>query len=182
MVILICAAMLLIALVCFQFLSASVRGYGQLVEGPLQASQLIDEAIRLLASHENHMLDASAQEARKTNPTEIIESLGKESDLLNEQARRLENHASEGEDRGLIDLAARLRTAADSLTSQGQEILVRMYKNKDVLDIMRLKKKLDFSLQSMAEIGSTARRVSAAPILGTVPSTSPVAGLVTWIV
>ncbi|NER59232.1 methyl-accepting chemotaxis protein [Pseudomonas sp. MAFF212428] len=37
-------AMLLIALVCFQFLSASVRGYGQLVEGPLQASQLIDEA------------------------------------------------------------------------------------------------------------------------------------------
>ncbi|WP_418137382.1 polysaccharide biosynthesis/export family protein [Agrobacterium sp. El2ro-1b] len=29
------------------------------------------------------------------------------------------------------------------------------------LDIMRLKKKLDFSLQSMAEIGSTARRVSS---------------------
>lgn len=37
-------AMLLIALVCFQFLSASVRGYGELVDGPLQASQLIDEA------------------------------------------------------------------------------------------------------------------------------------------
>ena len=37
-------AMLLIALVCFQFLSASVRGYGQLVEGPILASQLIDEA------------------------------------------------------------------------------------------------------------------------------------------
>jgi Tfp pilus assembly protein PilN len=106
-------------------------------------SQLVGEAIRLLASHENHMLDASAQEARKTNPTEIIESLGKESDLLNEQARRLENHASEGEDRGIIDLAARLRTAADSLTSQGQEILVRMYKNKDVLDIMRLNYLLD---------------------------------------
>ena len=38
------AAMLLIALVCFQFLSSSVRGYAQLVDGPLQASQLIDEA------------------------------------------------------------------------------------------------------------------------------------------
>ena len=37
-------AMLLIALVCFQFLSSSVRGYAQLVDGPLQASQLIDEA------------------------------------------------------------------------------------------------------------------------------------------
>ncbi|MBA1202094.1 methyl-accepting chemotaxis protein [Pseudomonas capeferrum] len=38
------AAMLLIALVCFQFLSSSVQGYARLVEGPLQASQLIDEA------------------------------------------------------------------------------------------------------------------------------------------
>ncbi|ROL75408.1 methyl-accepting chemotaxis protein [Pseudomonas vranovensis] len=38
------AAILLIALVCFQLLSSSVRGYGQLIEGPLQASQLIDEA------------------------------------------------------------------------------------------------------------------------------------------
>ncbi|NIF18625.1 methyl-accepting chemotaxis protein [Pantoea sp. Cy-639] len=38
------AAMLLIALVCFQFLSSSVRGYAELVDGPLRASQLIDEA------------------------------------------------------------------------------------------------------------------------------------------
>ena len=37
-------AILLIALVCFQLLSSSVRGYGQLIDGPLQASQLIDEA------------------------------------------------------------------------------------------------------------------------------------------
>ena len=37
-------AMLLIALVCFQFLSSSVRGYAELVDGPLRASQLIDEA------------------------------------------------------------------------------------------------------------------------------------------
>lgn len=37
-------AMLLIALVCFQFLSSSVRSYAELVDGPLRASQLIDEA------------------------------------------------------------------------------------------------------------------------------------------
>ncbi|MCG8292900.1 methyl-accepting chemotaxis protein [Pseudomonas entomophila] len=37
-------AILLIALVCFQFLSSSVRGYAELVDGPLRASQLIDEA------------------------------------------------------------------------------------------------------------------------------------------
>ena len=38
------AAMLLIALVCFQFLTSSVRGYAELVDGPLRASQSIDEA------------------------------------------------------------------------------------------------------------------------------------------
>ncbi|QCI11504.1 methyl-accepting chemotaxis protein [Pseudomonas putida] len=37
-------AMLLIALMCFQFLSSSVRGYADLVDGPLRASQLVDEA------------------------------------------------------------------------------------------------------------------------------------------
>ena len=37
-------AMLLIALVCFRLLSASVDGYSQLVDGPLRASQQIDEA------------------------------------------------------------------------------------------------------------------------------------------
>ena len=38
------AAIVLIALVCFQFLSSSVRGYAELVDGPLRASQMIDEA------------------------------------------------------------------------------------------------------------------------------------------
>ena len=38
------AAMLLIAMVCFQSLSASVRDYGELIDGPLRESQLIDEA------------------------------------------------------------------------------------------------------------------------------------------
>ncbi|MDF2488160.1 MAG: chemotaxis protein [Pseudomonas sp.] len=38
------SAIVLIALVCFQFLSSSVRGYADLVDGPLRASQMIDEA------------------------------------------------------------------------------------------------------------------------------------------
>ncbi|QQZ40698.1 methyl-accepting chemotaxis protein [Pseudomonas sp. SK3(2021)] len=37
-------AMLLIALACFHFLSNGVQGYRDLIEGPLRASQLIDEA------------------------------------------------------------------------------------------------------------------------------------------
>ena len=37
-------AMLLIALACFHFLSNGVQSYRSLLEGPLQTSQLIDEA------------------------------------------------------------------------------------------------------------------------------------------
>ncbi|WP_426206900.1 methyl-accepting chemotaxis protein [Pseudomonas sp. TWP3-1] len=37
-------AILLIALACFHFLSNGVQSYGQLIEGPLRTSQLIDEA------------------------------------------------------------------------------------------------------------------------------------------
>lgn len=37
-------AMLLIALVCFNFLSNGVQSYRSLIDGPLHTSQLIDEA------------------------------------------------------------------------------------------------------------------------------------------
>jgi hypothetical protein len=43
----------------------------------------------------------------------------------------------------IVDLAARLRTAADALTGLGQKIHMRMYKDKDVLDIMRLNYLMD---------------------------------------
>lgn len=106
-------------------------------------AQLIREATASLDSHEHHMADARVQEAQKANPTNIMETLGTESDRLNEQARRLEDHASEVEDSVIVDLAARLRTAADALTGLGQKIHMRMYKDKDVLDIMRLNYLMD---------------------------------------
>lgn len=105
--------------------------------------QLIAEANRLLAGVEDHRAYARTQEAQKANPTKIVEDLGKETHLLNEQARQLENHETEVEDRVIIKLAGQLRAAADALTHQGQETLARMYKNKDVLDIMRLNYLLD---------------------------------------
>lgn len=105
--------------------------------------QLISEANRLLAKVEEHSAYAKMQEAKKINPTKIVEDLGRETHLLNEQARQLENHETDVEDRLIINLARRLRAAADSMTTQGQKILVRMYKNKDVLDIMRLNYLLD---------------------------------------
>jgi hypothetical protein len=105
--------------------------------------QLIDEAKRLLNGVGEHIALAKAHEARQYNPTDIIEDLGKATDQLNEQARRLEHHGSTAANLEINTLATRLRTAADSLTAQGQEVLVRMYKNKDVLDILRLNYLID---------------------------------------
>lgn len=77
----------------------------------------------------------------KTNPTDIVEDLSKETERLNEQARRLESH--EDADTEILDLAARLRSAGGSLDAHGQSVLVRMYKNREVLDIMRLNYLMD---------------------------------------
>jgi len=75
---------------------------------------------------------------KKTSPSEILDDLDKATESLNEQARRLESLEGATDDAEILDLSARLRTAADSLAAQGQSVLVRMYKNKDVLDTMRL--------------------------------------------
>ncbi|MBN6772860.1 hypothetical protein JRG42_05675 [Pseudomonas granadensis] len=100
--------------------------------------ELIAEANRLLVDVEKHVAQTRTRETAKDNPTEIIEELEKAIDPLNEQARRLQNHDTAAEDAEIQSLAERLQTAADTLTAQGQRVLVRMYKNKDVLDIMRL--------------------------------------------
>lgn len=82
-------------------------------------------------------------ETRKANPSEIVEDLSKETERMNEQARRLEGHEDAPGDREILDLAARLRTAAQLLEAHGRSVLVRMYKNSDVLDIMRLNYLMD---------------------------------------
>ncbi|MFG6204632.1 ATP synthase subunit B family protein [Pseudomonas retamae] len=100
--------------------------------------QLIAEANRLLAEVEAHIAEAKAREAQKDNPTNIVEDLGKPSEKLKEQARHLQNLEKAQEDAEVKVLIERLQSAAETLSAQGQAVLVRMYKNKDVLDIMRL--------------------------------------------
>jgi len=100
--------------------------------------KLIAEARKLLAEVEQHVAKAKVDEAKKTSPSEILDDLDKATESLNEQARRLESLEGATDDAEILDLSARLRTAADSLAAQGQSVLVRMYKNKDVLDTMRL--------------------------------------------
>jgi len=105
--------------------------------------ELIAEANRLLVDVEKHSAEARAREAAKDNPTEILEDLEKAIDPLNEQARRLQNLESAAGDAEIQNLAERLQTAADTLSAHGQSVLVRMYKNKDVLDILRLNYLID---------------------------------------
>lgn len=117
------------------------QGEWQPVRPPIVATprpQLVAEAQRLLAGVDQHIAKASVDEARNINPTEIVEDLDTASGALNEQARRLHNHENANEDAEIVDLITRLHIAAQSLASRGQSTLVRMYKNRDVLDIMRL--------------------------------------------
>lgn len=117
------------------------QGEWQPVRPPIAATprpQLVAEAQRLLAGVEQHVAKANLDEARNTNPTEIVEDLDTASGALNEQARRLQNHENANQDVEILELITRLHTEAQSLAARGQNILVRMYKNKDVLDVMRL--------------------------------------------
>ncbi|WP_460107844.1 hypothetical protein [Pseudomonas sp. S3_H04] len=105
--------------------------------------ELIAEANRLLVDVEKHSAEARARETAKDNPTEILEDLEKAIDPLNEQARRLQNLENAAGDAEIQNLTERLQTAADTLSAHGQSVLVRMYKNKDVLDILRLNYLID---------------------------------------
>lgn len=113
--------------------------------------QLMTEANQLLADVETHSAAALAREAQKDNPTNILEDLGKACETLKEQARRLQNLDSAQQDAQVTGLVARLHSAADSLSAQGQRLLVRMYKNRDVLDIMRLNWLIDHAELSVCK-------------------------------
>lgn len=100
--------------------------------------ELISEANRLLAKAPDHLTEAQAREARKDNPTDILETLESEAERLTQQIMQLDSHAEAGKTPEIIDLTSRLRATSDSLSAAGQSVLVRMYKNRDVLDVLRL--------------------------------------------
>ncbi|WP_277760372.1 hypothetical protein [Pseudomonas sp. A34-9] len=105
--------------------------------------KLVKDANRLLAGVGEWLAEAKARETRKDNPTDIIEDLDMQADLLHEQARLLKNHQNAPGDSEILGLVARLQAAGDSLTAAGKSVLVRMYKNPQVLDILRLNYLLD---------------------------------------
>ncbi|MFM9382724.1 hypothetical protein [Pseudomonas sp. UV AK001] len=108
-------------------------------------SQLVSDATESLARVDEHVTQARIMEDRNANPTNIVELLGAETDRFRDLAQRLEATERVTEDAEASGLISRLRTAAASMDAEGQNILIRMYKNKDVLDVLRLNFLLDHS-------------------------------------
>lgn len=105
--------------------------------------ELVDEANRLLANVEIPVAEARAKEARNEYPGEIIRFLAEQADHYSTQAAALEHQRADVEDPVIIDLVRRLQSAGDSLVTEGRKVQARMYKNKSVLDILRLNYLLD---------------------------------------
>lgn len=98
---------------------------------------LLGQADALLAKVDEHLALARANEGKKHYPTNIYEFLGTKAHQLDELAQRLEGSASDG------DTVARLKAGSDRLMTEGRNLLIRMYKNKDVLNVQRLDYLLD---------------------------------------
>ncbi|WP_147407024.1 hypothetical protein [Pseudomonas sp. 91RF] len=118
-----------------------IRPAATLTPGP----QLVNNATESLARVDEHVTQARLMEARKANPTNIVEFLGAETDRFRDLAQRLVATGRVAEDAESSGLISRLRNAAASMEAEGQSILIRMYKNKDVLDVLRLNFLLDHS-------------------------------------
>lgn len=98
-------------------------------------SRLVSEANELLANVDEHLRVARAHEEKKRYPANIYEFLGSKAESLDELARKLEGGTQDAE---ATALATRLKASSDKLMNEARDILVRMYKNKDVLDVLRL--------------------------------------------
>lgn len=110
---------------------------------PVPKPQLMNEATARLGNVEAHLAQARMMENRRDNPTTIVEYLGAEVDRLTDLAKRLETLDQMAVDAETTGLIGRLKAAGDSMDAEGQDILIRMYKNKDVLDVPRLSFLLD---------------------------------------
>lgn len=99
---------------------------------------LIRDAGLALSSVDKHLEDALGLERQNTNPTNILEFLGTHEDRLHDLATMLEANREADKRTDATNIASRLRAAAASMNVRGHEILVRMYKNKEVLDVLRL--------------------------------------------
>lgn len=111
----------------------SIPGKAQLISDAHQALGLIDDYLR----------KALAQERQKANPTNIVEFLGARSERLDQLAKWLGETQEATTDASISGLIGRLTAASQHLNDAGQQALIRLYKNREMLDILRLNYLLD---------------------------------------
>ncbi len=114
--------------------------------------QLLGQATQLLARVDGLLDEGLAMESRKSNPTSIRESLDESADELHGLASRLESIEGIASDAQAASVIARLKAAGDSLSTAGRDIMVRMYKEKAVLDVLRLNYLLEHSQLNVIKI------------------------------
>lgn len=115
-------------------------------------AQLLDDAALALAQVDDHLLKAQTQEQQKANPTNIVEFLADKADRLDQLAKGLGDIARPGDDASVAGLIERLASASERLNREGQNTLIRLYKNRHVLDILRLNYLLDHAELSVTRI------------------------------
>lgn len=107
---------------------------------PAAKPLLLTEADALLSRVDEHVAQARANEAKKHYPTNIYEFLGTKADQLSALAQKLESAGADSEAAARV---AQLKAGSERLMVEGRNILVRMYKNKEVLNVQRLDYLLD---------------------------------------
>ena len=117
--------------------------------------QLVSEAKEQLSRIDQYVAEARAKERNKDYPANIYEFLGKNADTLNEIMANFEKTEKTPHSTETAALISQLKVGSESLMAEGKSILVRMYKNKAVLDVMRLDYLLD---QSQLSVAMTVKR------------------------
>ncbi len=97
---------------------------------------LCAEADQLLLGADSHVANALREEREKINPDNIVETLEQKAKVLDETARQIERFADSNAD--AVALIQRLREKSQGLQAVGEDIRIRIYKNKDFLSADRL--------------------------------------------
>jgi hypothetical protein len=99
--------------------------------------ELITQATQRLDQFHSHLSEARRDERAKRNATNIVEFLGKKAEALDDLARQLE-HAPNPTGNNIAPLVQRLRKQGQLLRNEGEDIRIRLYKDKAILSAERL--------------------------------------------
>jgi hypothetical protein len=99
--------------------------------------ELITQATQRLDQFDSHLSEARQDERAKRNATNIVEFLGGKAEALDDLARQLE-HAPNPTGNNIAPLVQRLREHSHLLRNEGEDIRIRLYKDKAFLSADRL--------------------------------------------